>query len=164
MVVTCANSVFSTYVYQVPTHVPSCWAGLGWAALRRAALRCTAARLAGSLAAKARLHLRGFHRLCAHYARVFLLCLCLYRVCVPACPVLLLQADGLHGPSINKLDSTTPIPSGATPISVYNGVVTCQESGGGARSPYLILPYLPDDDTDKIRHKRDTKKYRCLQN
>ena len=41
------------------------------------------------------------------------------------------QADGLNGPSINKLATATPIPSGATPISVYNGVVTCQESGGG---------------------------------
>lgn len=41
------------------------------------------------------------------------------------------QADGLHGPVINKLPATTPIPSGATPISVYNGVVTCQESGEG---------------------------------
>jgi hypothetical protein len=39
------------------------------------------------------------------------------------------HADGLHGPTINKLSATTPIPSGATPISVYNGVVTCQESG-----------------------------------
>ena len=36
------------------------------------------------------------------------------------------RADGLNGPSINKLATTTPIPSGATPISVYNGVVTCQ--------------------------------------
>jgi hypothetical protein len=52
------------------------------------------------------------------------------------------HADGLHGPTINKLSATTPIPSGATPISVYNGVVTCQESGEAVLSSMGTQPWI----------------------